>query len=255
MQPEHDEIAFDWIRSGRTELDKSKTLDWAGNFVSHLMPPVFEAYAKVLHRIDVHYDFVDNPLSASENSILRVPSCEPLKSFVEGRRAESMGNRVRWKELAELLNVPFAPTINHAWYRNKLQDPWCWARFLRGPDDGYLSREECQALILTLKSVAGSEDCFFRFSDIPFYAPVNSGKAQLFRGTVDAVCDFQEERRLCFEYWWPPDQSWCVCSDYDLPFTFIGGRPNLVSALLLNDVLECIQVTPQTRINVFAPMP
>ena len=93
MQPEHDEIAFDWIRSGRTELDKSKTLDWAGKFVSHLMPPVFEAYAKVLHRIDVHYDFIDNPLSAPENAILRVPSCEPLKSFVEGRRAESIGDR------------------------------------------------------------------------------------------------------------------------------------------------------------------
>ena len=84
---------------------------------------------------------------------------------------------------------------------------------------------------------------------------VNSGKAQLFRGTLDAVCEFQKERHLCFEYWWPSDQSWCVCSDYDLPFTIIGGRPNLVSALLQDKVLECIQVTPQTRIDVFAPMP
>ncbi len=254
MKPEHDEIAFDWIRSGRNELAKSRTPEWAGNFVSHLMPPVFEAYAKALHRIDAQYSFLDNPLTAPEKAILGIPSCEPLKSFVERRRSESRGDRVRWKELAELLNVPFTPAINHEWYRKKLHDPWCWPRLLKGPDDGWLSQEECQTLISMLKS-AGSEDCFFRFSDIPFYAPINSGKPQLFRGTLDAVCGFQKERGNCFEYLWPSDRSWCVCSDHDMTFTVIGGCRNLVSAFLSDGVLECIEVTPQTRIDIFAPMP
>lgn len=255
MFPEQDQTVFDWIRSGRTELARTRTPDWAGNVVSHLIPPVFESYAKLLHNIHAHYEFIDNPLSSPENAILRIPSCEPLRSFVERRRADSRGNRIRWKELADLLNVPFAPAINHEWYRQKLADAWCWPRLLCGPDDGYLTEEECQRLASMLKSIEADEECFFRFSDIPFYAPTESRKPQLFRGTLDGVSDFQKENRLGFEYWWPSSRSWCVCSDYDLKFTIIGGPTELISAFVLDDFLECIEVTPSTRIDPFAPMP
>lgn len=125
--------------------------------------------------------------------------------------------------------------------------------FLRGPADGYLSREECEALTSVLKPISANQDCFFRFSDIPFYS--RSGQPQLFRGMLDGVAEFQEDRRLGFEYWWPSDRSWCVCSDYDLHYTIIGGHNQLVSTLLRNRVLECIEVDPRTRIDVFAPMP
>ena len=221
--------------------------------MSHLIPVVFDSYAKLLHRIEAYYEFIDQPLSPHENAILGIPSCDPLKSFVERRRADARGPRIWWKELAELLNVPFAPTINHGWYRKKLSDTWCWPRLLRGPRDGYLCREECEALASVLKSITGTQDCFFRFSDIPFYR--RPSQPQLFRGALDGVAEFQEERRLGLEYWWPSDRSWCVCSHYDLHYTIIGGPSQLVSALLRNRVLECIEVTPQTRIDVFAPMP
>lgn len=246
-------MIFDWIRQGREELPRSRTLDWNGNFVSHLIPPVFESHAKLLHKIEAHYEFIDQPLAASENAILGIPSCEPLKSFVQGRRADSQPTPVRWEELAELLGVPFAPAINHEWYRKKLRNPWCWPRLLYGPSEGFLSQEECETLATVLKPFTDNQDCFFRFSDIPFYA--RSGQPQLFRGTLDRVSAFQNENRLSFEYWWPQDRSWCVCSDYDLCFTIIGGCSQLVSALLQNKVLECVEVNLHTRIDVFAPVP
>lgn len=252
MLSEQDQTAFDWIRQGREELLRSRTLDWKGNLVSHLFPPVFESYAKLLHGIEAHYEFIDKPLSASENEILRIPACEPLKSFVERRRSDSQ-TRVRWKELAELLDVPFVPAISHEWYRKKLSDPWCWPRLLRGPAEGYLSQEECETLASALKAFTGNQDCFFRFSDIPFYA--RSGQPQLLRGTLDGVPELQKEKRLSLEYWWPSDRSWVVCSDYDLCFTIIGGRSQLVSALLRDRVLECVEVNLQTRIDVLAPIP
>src|ERR1035438_2872202 len=83
MQPHNDQALFDWIRSGREQLGNRRTPDWAGNLVSHLVPPLFEAYAKILHRVEAHYENIDSPLSQAEISILGIPPCEPLKSFIE----------------------------------------------------------------------------------------------------------------------------------------------------------------------------
>src|ERR1700756_4357160 len=249
MTPELDQCVFDWIRTGRDETR------WPAPVVSNLVPPIFESYAKLLHSIHPHYELIDHPLSEPERAILKIPSCEPLRSFVEDRRLDSAGARIRWKQLAELLDVPFAPAIKHEWYRKKLKDPWCWPKLLYGPNDGWLSDEECQSLAPNLKSVTNPEECFFRFSDIPFYAPVNSGRPQLFRGGLEQACAFQKEKQLSFEYWWPANKSWCICSDYDLEFTIVAGGRTLVSKLVQDDILECIEVTPQTRVDSFAPMP
>ena len=64
---------------------RGRTPDWTGHFVSHLVPPRFESYAKVLHKHSTHCEFIDDPLSEPEKTILRIPSCEPLKSFVEAK--------------------------------------------------------------------------------------------------------------------------------------------------------------------------
>jgi hypothetical protein len=257
MKPEPDEKVFDWILHGRDSMPKRGTANWRGNFVSQLVPPVFEAYAKILHRIDAKYEGLDNPLSSSEIELLKIPSCEPLKSVIEKRRNDPVGSRIRWKELAELLNIEFAPEICHEWYRTKLEDPWCWPHLLEGPADGWLSEDECKGLTAALdRFTAATEPCFFRFSDIPFITTPTL--PQLFRGTVHEVNAFlrsRERTHFGFEYWWPRSRNWCVCSDYDLMFTFVGGSSELVSALLKNDVLECLEVTPRTRIDSLVPIP
>jgi len=151
-----------------------------------------------------------------------------------------------------LLNVPFTSEICHEWYRKKLQDAWCWPRLLSGPDDGVLTEDECAELSSSLIPFTDSQECFFRFSDIPFIA---SGGPQLFKGTLSEVCGFPKGRALSFEYWWPPDRNWCVCSGYDFAFTIVGGSRKLASVLFASEVLECLEVSPHTRIDSLAPMP
>jgi hypothetical protein len=257
MQPEQNETAFEWIRVGRGErrAPRSSYLvsdEWPGLFVSNLIPPAFEGYARILHRIDAHYENIDNPLSASEIAILKIPPCEPLKSFVEQRRAHGKGTRVRWKELSALLSVPFAPEISGAWYRKKLEEG-CWPRFLR-PGGVWPIGDECQELVSILHPFTEGRSCFFRFSDIPF---IGKGKPPLFRGSVDEVSGFLKAGTYgcAFEYWWPSDHTWCVCSDFDLDVTVVGGPGKLISDLLTSDVLECIELSSRTRVDPFAPMP
>jgi len=61
MRPCTDQAAFEWIRNGREEFLASDNPNWKGNFVSHLLPKSFEAYAKILHQIDASYKNIDNP--------------------------------------------------------------------------------------------------------------------------------------------------------------------------------------------------
>jgi hypothetical protein len=216
------------------------------------MPPAFEGYARILHRIDAYYENIDHPLSASEIAILKIPPCEPLKSFVEQRRADGHGTRIRWKELSASLSVPFVPEISGAWYRKKLE-AGCWPRFLRSGRVWPIG-DECQELVSILSAFAEDRPCFFRFSDIPF---IGKSKPPLFRGSVDEVNGFLKTGayRCGFEYWWPSDHTWCVCSDFDLNVTVVGGSGKLISDLLTSDVLECVEVKSGTRVDPFAPMP
>jgi hypothetical protein len=257
MQPEQDETAFEWIRRGRDErrMPESRnalSAERRGVFVSHLMPPVFEAYAKILHRIDAYYENIDNPLSGAEIAILKIPPCEPLKTFVEQRRAYGQGTRIRWRELAELLNVPFVAELDWTWYRKKLEEG-CSSRFLRS-GGAWPVGGECTELASTLLPFAQTESCFSQFSEIPF---IGEKRPPLFKGSVDEVSSFLKAGgyRCGFEYWWPVDHTWCVCSDFDLSVTVVAGSSKLISALLSSSILESIEVKSQTRIDPFVPMP
>jgi hypothetical protein len=89
---------------------------------------------------------------------------------------------------------------------------------------------------------------------MPFIA---TDKPILFRGVLDELPNFiaRGEYQFTPEYLWPADHSWCVCSDYDLTFTIVAGSTELVSNLLNNATLEALEVTPQTRVDSFAPIP
>jgi hypothetical protein len=255
MRPCPDD-AFEWIRSGRQKSLARDNPDWKGNFVSHLIPERFDAYTKILHRIEPNYKNIDNPLSERENAILKIPKCTELRSFIGKLREERRNPRIRWATLAQLLGVPFAPEICHEWFRTTMEEPGCWPRFLFGPADGNLHPEELSNVISLLMPSTGSQDCFFRFFE---YTPAHlfEGKPILFCGVLNELGTFLTEGSHQFtpEYWWPADRSWCLCSEYDLTFTLIGGSRDLISAVLRNDTLEALEVTAGTRIDNYAPMP
>lgn len=128
------------------------------------------------------------------------------------------------------------------------------ASILIGPDEGNLNTHELSELLSVLREYTGTQDCFFRFAEIPF---ITTDKPILFRGVLDGLSTFLANGEYQFtpEYWWPADRSWCVCSDYDLMFTVVAGSKELVSHALKDATLETLQVTSQTRIDSYAPMP
>jgi hypothetical protein len=245
---------FEWIQSGVAKLLSSKDPQWKGNFVSHLVPPKFEAYAKILHRITANYENIDKPLSNREIAILRTPPCTELRSFVDALRSKGEGLRIRWQKIAELLRMPFSSEICHDWFRKRLGDPACWPRFLYGPLEGSMDSEELSEVVSLLRRFTGEQECFLRFAPIPL--AYNDGPL-LFAGALDEVAGFLKENEYRFspEYLWPSDRTWCVCTDYDLTFTIVAGRRNLISAVVSSSALEALEVNQQTRIDSLVPIP
>jgi hypothetical protein len=248
--------AFEWIQAGRKTSLPREGPNWTGICVSHLMPTPFEAYVKILHSIEASYKNIDDPhpLTEREIAILKIPPCTKLRSFVESLRKEGRGPRIRWTSLAHLLGVPFGPEICHEWFRATMEEPGCWPRFLYGPGEGNLNDEESSQILSILRTFTGGQDCFFRFSEIAF---ITTDRPVLFCGGLSELPAFLSDGqyRITPEYWWPSDRSWCLCSDYDLDFTFVGGSKELISTVLKNGTLETLEVTSQTRVDSFAPLP
>jgi hypothetical protein len=249
VTPLSDLTEFQWIRDGvSAPVGKYEDVDWQGNPVSNVMPPLFDRYVKILHSLDAHYENIDKPLSKEELLILQVSECQSLRSFVE--RSRNKGEiRLRWREVAEVLKVPFESAISDEWFRAVIE-PGCWPRFVYGPNDGSLDQLECSTLVEILARFDKTEEVYFKMADMHFY--FNEENPVMFRGPLLETQSLLEDDRYKStpEYWWPQDHSWCVCSNYDLTFTVVGGSDELCKALLADSVLESVEVAPTTRIDL-----
>ena len=73
----------------------------------------------------------------------------------------------------------------------------------------------------------------------------------VFRGKLhDSIhCCDDDDVHASPTHWWPADRDWLVGTDWDLKFSLVGGSSELIARLLADDELECIAVTPETRID------
>jgi hypothetical protein len=241
--------SFEWIRTGRQPFPPVYSPN-SGVPLACVIPLQFERYAKILHRLDAVEDRVDHSLSKKERAILHIPDCVSIKNLVASR---PIGSRIFWKEAAQALGVPYSQEITHAWFSRALElNPLCWPRFIAGPADGALDFDECRELASILVKSTSEHTCSFRLPEIPY---LGTDQRLLFEGPLEDVPEFFANYQFGPEYWWPQDHQWCVCSDYDLTFTIVGGPSQLITTLLKSQVLECIEISPMIRVDDAAPPP
>ncbi len=49
--------------------------------------------------------------------------------------------------------------------------------------------------------------------------------------------------------WWPDDRAWCVASEIDLPYTYVGGPQALIDAIINDPAIEALPATPADGIT------
>jgi hypothetical protein len=49
--------------------------------------------------------------------------------------------------------------------------------------------------------------------------------------------------------WWPADRAWCVASELDLQWTYVGGPRGMIEAILADDRIEALPTAPNDPVG------
>lgn len=66
----------------------------------------------------------------------------------------------------------------------------------------------------------------------------------LYKGVLDAALAFLEPEQQTPNLWWPADRVWCLASELDLGWTYIGGSPDLIDHIVGDSRIEAVRAEP-----------
>ncbi|MCZ2815353.1 hypothetical protein [Modestobacter sp. VKM Ac-2984] len=191
--------------------------------VAGLVPPVFEAYARVLPPT--------------------YPRHEPVP-------------RHRWSEIAAATGVPLTAEIR---FDDLVAGSDRWGR----PSDGGLDARETAALARVLGEFTGTPtEAYFclwegfgleeteAWTDRPMRVETPGRAYHLLTGPVAAapVLPTPVEWR-CASLWWPADRTWLVATEIDGYLTYVGGSRAAIDAVLTAPDLDAVAVQPSTPVD------
>ena len=209
---------------------------WEGDYTATVVVPAgFEAYARVLHPVQV---------------------------------PEHGDRLVRWAEVAAWSGMPLR---RDAQFHSIALPPAAPAEpppyHGQGPRDGSLYVPDAEVLAGILRGwTVTPEDCWFCVWDGYGWESARSlGPAReaprvqlphrgylLYQGPVEAALTLpglDGTFGQCPNVWWPADRAWCVASEIDLPWTYVGGRRGLIDAILADDRIEALPAAPDDRVS------
>ena len=204
-----------------------------GATVASLVPPVFEAYARVFHPAYRYAGLDDDEVTWAEVAAANGTVPHPL---------------MQW------------PAITGGWeYLVDDSQPPVWDG---PPAEGHLPVEVAGPLAAVLAAHTTTPDeCWFgRWHGFGFDehgAPtlaLPDREYWLVRGTVaDAVRNLAPEpHEQSANLWWPADRSWCAATDIDLMSTYVGGSAACIAAVLSSPALEAAAAAAEDAIGYAA---
>jgi hypothetical protein len=205
--------------------------------VAALVPPLFEAYARVFH------------------PAVRYPDDE-----LSGLSSDEPDEEVTWAEVAAFNGRTAHPamewaSITGSWeYVQSEDQPGLWND---SPAQGHLPVSVAAPLAAVLaRHTTTPAECWFGVDstwhgDARPALDLDGVGYVLARGPVElAAANFAPEPvEQSANIWWPADRAWFVATHVDLTTTYVGGSAACVADLLATDGLEVAQVPADQRIT------
>ena len=211
--------AADWIGPRLGEF---------GNTVTSVVPKGFESYARVLH---------------------------PAGSVGEV-------GPVRWRDVAKWSGLPLRSNGQFHSVALPPEAPQGEAPWSGSPRLGRLTEADAERLVALLQQWTSTPgECWFALWDGYGWQTQRDRREPrvhlpnrdylLYAGPVGAVATTTsfDEGRQTPNLWWPADEAWCVASEIDLPWTYIGGSTGMVERLVGDRQIEALAIGPDEPIG------
>jgi hypothetical protein len=216
-----------WVHEGLSRFADGHR----GHLVGDVVPPVFEAYARVFH-----------PAHRRTG-----PAAGEVEPVTWGEVAEANGRTAH-----PLMEWDFITAAPH---RGQGQ-PGLWDE---GPATGDLDGSTARALIAVLASFTATADqCWFAIwegNSILDDVRDRAGRMQagwmgmfLIADMITAA-DNRFRNLLSPNLWWPQDRAWCVATNIDLMASYVGGSKRCVEAILESSELEAFEVSAEMSVQ------
>ncbi|WP_432564471.1 hypothetical protein [Kineococcus sp. SYSU DK003] len=233
-----DVSAADWVVAAVRNVDHT---------VGSLVPPVFEAYARVFH-----------PAARQDASGGDVEVSWAQVAAANGRLAHA---GMEWV------------AITGSWkYHHGDTQPGVWDA---EPDEGSLPAAQGEALVQVLRRFTTTpQECFYAVWEgygSSVLAPVSRTVPMPQRQMVLLTGPLAQAGRVSMEtepveqspsLWWPADRVWCVATDVDLMSTYVGGSRACIDAVLAAPGVEAWEVRDgqgvtydSDAVNLVPPLP
>ena len=160
------------------------------------------------------------------------PNHEAYARILHPARSDS--EYVTWKEIAAWSGRVYHPAMQFEAVATPMQDRSISPRPWNGQVPDYLPKHQVKALAHLLSFFTETPDKMWYLvweghGDLPRSSRPRVQRSHrhyfLFSGYLDDVSDrsIPEYHREPPEYWFPEDKSWCVATDIDLYWTYVGG--------------------------------
>jgi len=215
-----------------------------------IIPPGFDAYARVFHPAMRRVDQTEVPVTWREiaDSNLRVH--HPQMQF--GALVATVGMPIRerraqpglfdsWPRTGTL-RLDDARALVHVLARHTTTPERCWFAAW----EGFGSLKDGSMVIVGVSGAAAepaspefyrekpTEHRTLKLPNRGYY--LATGRLEAALETVYGVrCDYQSA-----SLWWPDDQAWCVATEIDFDWTYVGGSKECVAAVLSSPALEAL---------------
>jgi len=198
-------------------------------------PLIFESYAIVLHPFWINWkarDLINSGLKLTEEQM-----------------DETDFKRINWKDFFPIYLQRFeletANVILHRILRTIQTDiDGEWPEYIWFPSEGDCAVDELKFVFGELTNQKESVEANF------YYCLLKTAKwneERIFKGDLSEFDDLGSNPHL----WgsptaiFPDDKSWCIISDYDLPFTYIGARRRIIDSLVRKVEFDIYRIEPR----------
>jgi len=191
-------------------------------------PLIFESYALILHPFWADLELRENKLTNSTKSQTFEKNLKPIS----------------WTKSFGIFNKDFdLKTSNEIQEKIRLEIVNDWPSYINFPEEGDCSDE--QLGFVRNRLIESYGDVVANY----YYCILKTGKWEedkIYSGKLSELEQLKDNDGVRDNPTaiFPDDKSWCLVTDYDLPFTYIGGSEKFITSITDNEYLDIYRIFP-----------